>query len=172
MLQVTVAKKDYQRNNIMSSRLGLICLLLSLILWAGSLPLHCAPLAAYVGGVTLLIGGAFGLCLALVTRTRRPILIYLYLGLACLCLWPLYRSWPFADAWDVVPWPGAPTFVLYYFILLRPCIFLLGVPYPFARFGLHGPDPLPEISRQEPEISLQNAQTSPQEESQEQNLQE
>ena len=153
----------------MYTRLGLICFLLALILWAGSLPLHCVPLAAYVGGVTFLAGGAFGVCLAFVTRTQRPTLIYLYLGMACLCLWPLYRSWPFADAWDLVPWPGAPPFVLYYFILLRPCVFLLGLPYPFARLGLHGPDPLPVISQDEPEIRPQSEHERRQDEEKDQN---
>ena len=76
------------------------------------------------------------------TRTRRPLGIYACLAAAVLTFWPLLHSWPPADAWDVHPWPGAPPLVSTYFEALRGCLFLLGIPYPFARLGQHGPDPL------------------------------
>jgi hypothetical protein len=129
-------------------RLGAVCLLLALALWSLSIPLHCAGRAALVGCCALLDGGLFGLCLALVTRARRPVLIYLFLGLAALTFWPLWESWPLYHGWPIgdpghiVAWPGAPDLVYSYFDLLRVPLFLLGMPAPFARYGQHGPDPL------------------------------
>jgi hypothetical protein len=138
-------------------RIGAVCLLLSLGVWGLSLPLHCAGRAALVGGWALLDGGLLGLALALVTRARRPLLIYLFLGLAALTFWPiwegwpLYRGWPVGDPGRIVAWRGAPELVYSYFDLLRSALFLLGMPAPFVRYGQHGPDPLPPMqSRAEP----------------------
>lgn len=124
-------------------RVGLTCLGLALLLWAVSLPLHCANLAIGVATANFMAGGLFGLFLALVTRTRTPWQIYLFLGLACLTLWPLYRNWPPADYGDLVVPQGAPSILENYFTLLRLSVFLLGLPFPFAALGQHGPDPLP-----------------------------
>jgi hypothetical protein len=129
-------------------RISAVCLLLSLALWCLSLPLHCAGRAALVGGFALLDGGLLGLCLALVTRVRQPLLIYLFLGLAALTFWPMWESWPLYQGWligdpgRIVAWPGAPELVYSYFDLLRSALFLLGLPAPFARYGQHRPDPL------------------------------
>ena len=138
-----------------ANRIGLVCFALALLSWAASLPLRCAGLAAWVAVVSWGAGKAFGLFLALVTRTHKPVLIYLLLGLAGVTLWPLFQSWPYADAGDVIAWPGAPGFTYQYFALLRPVVFLLGLPYPFARVGQHGPDPLPASAQN----SGQNAET-------------
>ena len=130
-----------------ANRIGLVCFALAFVAWAVSLPLHCAGLAAWVAVASWSLGGLFGLFLALVTHTRKPLLIYFLLALAGLTLWPLFQSWPYADAWDVIAWPGAPGFVQQYFTLLRPIVFLLGLPFPFACLGQHGPDTLPVISQ-------------------------
>ena len=127
-------------------RLGGVCLLLALALWSLALPLHCAGRAALSGGFALLDGILMGLALAAVTRARRPLLIYLWLGLAAATLWPLWESWPLYRGWpignpgDVVAWPGAPDLVYSYFDILRACVFLLAIPAPFALYGQHGPD--------------------------------
>ena len=121
-----------------ANRIGLVCFAGAVLAWAASLPLRCAPLAACVAVVAWGAGGLFGVFLALVTRTRKPALIYLLLGLAALTLWPLFQSWPYADAYDVIAWPGAPGFAGQYFAILRPVVFLLGLPFPFARLGQHG----------------------------------
>lgn len=121
-------------------RLGWVCLGLALAFYALSFPLHCAALAAWVGGFSLLDGFVLGTALALATRTRRPVLIYACLAIALLTLWPLVAAWPPGDAWDVHPWRGAPVLIYNYFDVLRPCLYLLGSPYPFARFGHHAPD--------------------------------
>ena len=135
-------------------RAGLICFALILSAWAASLGLRCAVLAATVTGVSAGSGALCGLFLGLITRTRRPILIYLFLILAGLMLWPLYNMWPYADAYDIPAWPGAPGFVFNYFNMLRPIVFVLALPVPFAVVGQHGPDPLPV-----PPDAAQNGET-------------
>ncbi len=130
-------------------RLGLACLLLAIVGWSVSIPLHCSLRAALVGGCAFLNGGLFGLCLALVTRVRRPVWIYFWLLLAALTFWPLWHDWPLWQGWPIGDpatirlWRGAPAILTGYYDILRFCLFLLGLPFPFARFGQHGPDPLP-----------------------------
>ena len=117
-----------------------VCLLLAAGELAFSVPLHCEIKAGTVGGISLLDGALFGLSLAAVTRTRRTRWIYFYLLCAGLTLAPLYLGWPAADADDLTLWRGAPGLLENYFVLLRLALFLLALPYPFARFGQHGPD--------------------------------
>lgn len=124
-------------------RLGGICLALSLLLWLPSLPLHCAGRAALVGGFSLLNGVLLGTLLAVITRTRRPLLIYACLGGVLLSFWPLFVSWPPAEQSEIYLPHGAPEILLNYFDILRGVLFLLGVPFPFATLGHHAPDPLP-----------------------------
>ena len=123
----------------LSTKIGVRCLALSALLWAVSLPLHIAGQAAHVGSANFILGGLFGLCLACVTRTRRPILIYVWLALACLALWPLFVGWPLLDSFDL---PSERAW--HYLALLRVCLFVLGLPYTFALIGQHVPDPLPQ----------------------------
>ena len=114
-----------------------------LLILLGLLPapaLHCGIRALWVGGFSLLDGGVFGLALAFVTRTQRIFLIYAFLALALLALWPLFAAWPPADSADVHLWRGAPDIFANYFDALRPCFFLLGILWPFARFGQHSAD--------------------------------
>jgi hypothetical protein len=122
---------------------GLACLAVAMGLIALSLPLRCVERAAAIGVFSLLDGFVLGTVLALATRTRSPLLIYLCLGVAALTLVPLFYSWPPGGVWDVTLRPGMPEIFFNYLDLLRLALFLLGFPYPFARFGQHAPDPLP-----------------------------
>jgi hypothetical protein len=129
-----------------AGRIGAVCLLSTLALWSLSAPLHCTGRAGLVGGFALVDGALMGLALAFVTRSRRPLLIYLFIGLALLTLWPLAASWPLDKGWPIgdpgaiAAWPGAPALVYNYFDILRACVFALAIPAPFARYGQHGPD--------------------------------
>ncbi|HZO91479.1 MAG TPA: hypothetical protein VFB38_24365 [Chthonomonadaceae bacterium] len=116
--------------------LGIVCLSAALALWALSFPLHSLWQATRIGGFALLDGVACGTALAMVTRTRRPLFIYGWLGVAALTLWPIWIGWP-PDPLD------APNAVLTYLDLLRLVLYVLGLPYPFARLGYHAPDPRP-----------------------------
>lgn len=130
----------------LATKIGIRCVMLSALLWAISLPLRVGREAAAVGSANFVLGVLFGLCLAGVTRTRRPLLIYLWLTLACLTLWPLFLSWPLLDSF------GLPSERAWHYIsLLRVCLFVLGLPYPFALVGQHGPDPLPDEKQSNPE---------------------
>lgn len=134
-------------------KLGLFCLAIGALTLAAAIPLGCLPAALRVGGGSLLAGVGLGASLAFVTRTRRPALIYLGLALGVLTFAPLYLEWPPGDAWEVHPWHGAPPLVYGYLDGLRMLLYLLGVPWPFARFGHHAPDPIPSAppSPAEPE---------------------
>jgi len=105
-------------------------------------------MAAVVGGFSLLDGALCGAALAWATRTRRPLLIYAGVAVAALTVWPVAVGWPLAGASDVHPWRGAPSLVLNYFDALRVVVYLLGIPYPFARLGHHAPDLPPESAEQ------------------------
>ena len=122
------------------NRLLFACLLLAAGGLAFAIPLHCVLKAGIVGGVSLVDGALFGLSLAAVTRTRRTGLIYFFLLCAALTLAPLYLGWPVVDSDDLTLWRGAPDLLENYFIMLRLALFLLALPYPFARFGHHAPD--------------------------------
>jgi hypothetical protein len=134
-----------------SRRLGGVCLTLALLSWAVALPLHCPGKAALVGGVALLAGVLLGAALAMVTRTRNPWRIYGWLAVAALTFWPMIVAWPPADPSDIHPWPHAPDIVANYFDILRIALFLVGIPYPFARFGQHAPDPRQDENSVPPE---------------------
>lgn len=128
----------------MSKRLGTGCLALAFACWVPSLALGGGRVAAWVVGFSFLEGAAFGALLALITRTRRPLFIYLALAAAGLTLWPLMVGWPPADRHDLHLWRNAPELFATYFDVARFVVFLLGVPYPFARWGHHASDlPLP-----------------------------
>jgi hypothetical protein len=124
-------------------KLGFVCLTVAGLALAVAIPLHCVVVALQVGMVALLSGAGTGLSLALVTRTRRPWLIYMGLLLAALTFVPLTQEWPPASAWDVHPWRNAPPVVYGYLDGLRMLLFLVAMPWPFARLGYHAPDPLP-----------------------------
>jgi hypothetical protein len=81
-----------------------------------------------------------------VTRARRPAVIYFWLLLAAATFWPIWHEWPLqqgrpiGDPATLHPWPGAPTWVENYYDLLRLGGLMLGLPFPFVRFGRHAPD--------------------------------
>lgn len=126
--------------------IGVICLLMALLVWSLALLLRVPVRAALVGGFALCDGALLGICLAGITRTRRPWLIYLWLAGALLTFWPLWNDWPLWQGWPVGDpstlylWVGAPSLAANYYDLLHIAGFLLGLPYPFARFAQHGPD--------------------------------
>ena len=119
---------------------GTFCFVAILMLMALSVPLRCIVLALQVGAVTGFAGAFMGVALAMITKTRRPALIYLWLGATFLSLAPLALSFPSADETDVHLWKGAPSIASNYFDALRMGVFLLAIPYPFARLGHHATD--------------------------------
>lgn len=123
--------------------LGLFSMIVTGLALAAALPLGCLAAALRVGGGSLIAGVGLGASLALATRVRRPWLIYLALTFGALTLLPLVQDWPPGDAWEVHPWRGAPPLVYGYLDVLRTLLYLAGIPWPFARFGYHAPDPLP-----------------------------
>jgi hypothetical protein len=125
-------------------RIGLVSLTLIALAFSLAAPLRCIEKAILVGGVALCSGGLLGASLAWITRTRNPWLIYLALGIAALCFWPLTAAWPHTEIWDVRPSRTWPRFFYNYLDYLRGILFLVGIPYPFARFGQHTPDPRPD----------------------------
>lgn len=109
-------------------------------LWLVSVPLRCPWPALAIAGAAGSAGGLFGAALALVTRTRRPGFIYLWLLVAAVALAPLTTAWPSFDPSVVNLWPGAPPILENYLEIVRYLVFLLAIPYPFAALGHHGPD--------------------------------
>lgn len=105
-----------------------------------SVALHCTRAACAVSVASLLLGLFAGGMLAAITRTRNPFAIYALIALAALTLWPIFELWPPADSEDIVAWKGAPSLVYNYFDFLRLGVYLVAIPYPFARFGIHAPD--------------------------------
>lgn len=123
-----------------AGRVGLVCLGGIGAAVIAAWPLRCLTAALGVGAVAAAAGAALGIALAAITRTRRPALIYFFLGLAALTLVPLVHPWPGGDSADVTLWPGAPDILYNYFDFLRGAAYLFAMPYPFARFGRHKPD--------------------------------
>ena len=105
-----------------------------------AVPLGALGPALIVCAVAAGSGAAFGFSLAAVTRVRQPLLIYLLLLLAALCLVPVLFALPPAGEWQIHPWPHAPALVWNYFDVVRPLQFFLAVPWPFAAFGHHAAD--------------------------------
>ena len=128
--------------------LGGVCLALALLCFVPAFLLHCVERALIIGTASFLIGSLLGVMMAVITRTRRPTLIYACILGAVLTMWPLYHGWPPIYAEDLFT-HGNFEKIGSYLDALRPALFLLGVPYPYARWGQHGPDPLPAPSNQE-----------------------
>ncbi len=107
------------------------------------LALGCTVRALWVGGMGLAAGALFGALLALITRVRRPALIYLLLALAFSVFIPLWRFWPpespFSEYHDALS-----ERAVFYLQAMRYLCFICGIPLPFAGLGWHGPDPLEE----------------------------
>lgn len=137
-------------------KLGLFCLTVAGLALAAAIPLGCVSVALRVGAAALLAGGGLGAALALVTRTRRPWLIYVCLVLGALTFVPLYREWPAGDGWDIHPWRGAPPLVYGYLDGLRTLLYVIGIPWPFVRFGHHAPDAVEIASPPEVESPVES----------------
>ena len=108
------------------------------MIWA--IPLQCVVPALKVGFVSILTGGAMGLSMAMITRTKTPWQIYLWLGASLLTFVPLFLNYPAADESEIHLWKGAPSIVSSYFDLLRLGLYLIALPYPFATLGHHRSD--------------------------------
>ena len=94
-----------------------------------------------VGAGSALLGAGLGTALALITRVRRPLAIYFWLTTAAMTMTPLMNGWPTGDVFNLTLWRGAPDILGNYFDFLRGASYLLAMPYPFAKIGLHAPDP-------------------------------
>ena len=128
--------------------LGIVCLALILLCLLPAFLFHCERPALILGGVSLLTGGLLGALMALITRTRRPTLIYVCILAGGLSFWPMYHNWP-PLIWiypDILAADGPIENVFRYLEALRPTLFLLGFPYPYVHWGQHGPDPVPADS--------------------------
>ena len=112
------------------------------IVWLVSIPIQGAALAATVGTISALAGAGFGLSLAGVTRTRSTGWIYFFLALAFLSLSVPLSNYPPASEHDLVLPAHAPDLLANYFDFWRWIAFFCAIPFPFARFGHHAPDPV------------------------------
>ena len=130
--------------------MGLVCLGLISVMLAVSIPLHCFPTAAAVTAVDGLAGCGLGTALAMVTRSRRPIAIYFWLLIGIMTALTLGFGWPPGDISDIRLWHKAPEIFENYFDFLRGGVYLLAMPFPFAKLGFHRPDPLPAGNQAEP----------------------
>ena len=120
--------------------MGLVCAILGLAMLMGAIPFGAWPVAYRAGAFPVLDGIVFGALLAGVTRTRRSVLIYGLLLAAAAALWPLYAEWPATPPLAPEMPEGRQELIHNYLDILRIVLFLLAVPYPFARLGFHAPD--------------------------------
>ena len=119
---------------------GIVTLILTLLCMIWAIPLQCVVPALRVGFVSILTGGVMGLSMAMITRTKTPWQIYLWLGASLLTFVPLFLNYPAADESEIHLWKGAPSIVSSYFDLLRLGLYLIALPYPFAALGHHRSD--------------------------------
>ena len=128
----------------MIRKTGIICLWGECLLVCGGAVLGCLPQSLQVGSVPLLLGLILGVALAGATRTRNTLLIYLGLGVALMAGVVFAMPLPTDLVAPVLLRRGMPSLLKFYPEFVRVCAFLLAIPYPFARFGYHAPDRLPE----------------------------
>ena len=122
---------------------GVCCCLVALLVLLPAVPMHCLLPAARIAVVAFVAGLLLGMAMAGITRSRRPTVIYLLLLAAAATSWPLYHGWPSAFTWEVLEYDGPVNRAITYLEALRPLMYLLGVPFPYAYFGQHGPDEVP-----------------------------
>ncbi len=122
---------------------GIGCFTLAVVVMAPSVLMHCFRPAIQIAGINVAAGGLLGLCMAGITRSRKPTVIYLLLLAAMATAWPMYSDWPSAFSWDVLDYGGPVNRAITYLEALRPLMYLIGVPFLYACFGQHGPDPIP-----------------------------
>lgn len=113
-------------------KLELFCIFMALTLWGYALGNSILRSTVVIGSISLSAGSLFGLTLAMVTRTKPPTLIYFWLSLSLLTLWPIWVGWP-AE--------GETTSRQFMICeIIRYTLFIFAIPGPFAFFGQHGPD--------------------------------
>jgi len=123
---------------------GVCCCLLAGLLLLPAIPMHCIRPALGIAGVAFVAGVLLGIAMAAITRSRRPTTIYLLLVAAAITAMPLYQDWPSAFAWNMLAYRGPVNRVFNYLEALRPLMYLLGMPFPYAWLGQHGPDSAPD----------------------------
>ena len=128
--------------------IGIGCSALIAVSLIPAIVMGCLPAALRLGTCSLLIGALLGAMMAAVTRTRSPGLIYLCLLVGMATLWALYHPWPEISVHDIVTAHGSVNNVVTYLQSVRPLLFLLGVPFPYAWLGRHSADPVPESAEQ------------------------
>lgn len=140
-----------RRQRRIAQQVGTVCCALLIGVLLPSLLLHCARWAVLTGGMAFIKGSLFGLCLAAITRTRRPTFIYLWLLVALLISISFWNDWPLT-----LPVPSLTTarpwsrlLLAAYAILIRYGLFFVGLPTPFALYGQHGPDMEPTTQTKE-----------------------
>ena len=148
------------KSKIQNQKIAGVCLGLAILLWCGSIPLKVMFFAFLVGVCSFLEGIIFGLSLAFITRTRKPFWIYAWLLVAIYMVRLIVINFPFPIAAYTQIIPEHPDWIANYFDVLRPMMFLFGIPFPFAQFGYHAADPIliaSEISeKQEEQEELDN----------------
>jgi hypothetical protein len=125
---------------------GIGCCVIAVLVLLPSIRIHCLWPAVQISAVSFAAGGLLGLCMAGITRSRSPTVIYLLVLAAASTAWPLYHGWPSAFSWDVLDYDGPVNRAITYLEALRPLMYLLGAPFPYACFGQHGPDPTPDAT--------------------------
>jgi hypothetical protein len=118
---------------------GIFCGAGLLVCMAPSAVMHCVGSAAKIATVSILAGSLLGLSLALITRTRKPTLIYVLIMCGAATFWPLYSSWPVAG-WDLFNFDGPIESIYHYLQMLRSVVYILAIPFPYAYFGQHAAD--------------------------------
>ena len=127
-------------------------LLITLLALALSIPLHCTRSALIWGSLSALDGFAFGLSMAIVTRTKKIPLIYLGLLFTALTLRFLILITD-VDLSDIAVVPhGWYSLWSIYLDPLRWLMFCVCIVYPFARFGWHDADSIEALLEETEEI--------------------
>jgi hypothetical protein len=135
---------------------GLICLVVGLAAAAGVAAITGPGPVLRISAPAVAAGSLLGLCLAGITRTRRPLQIYLLVGCAVVPFWVLKGPWPPLRLQDVLT-AGSTLEKAetrsQLLELLRAAAFILAIPFPYGQFGHHGPDsqPSPESEHSDSE---------------------
>ncbi len=116
------------------------CILVVAAVLAPSVLFHCVSGALRVAIPAMLSGCLLGACMALITRIRRPAVIYASLLIGIATAWPLIHPWPAIRLEDVVSAEGSIQRAIMYLETIRPLAFLAGVPIFYIGLGQHSAD--------------------------------
>ena len=122
---------------------GIVCTVITALCLVPAVQFHSLWPALRIGLPSLLAGCLLGLCMASITRTRRPTLIYLLIAAGVVTAWPIYHPWPAITLQDVIEYDGPMSRVITYLEALRPMLYLSGMPFLYAWCGQHSSDPTP-----------------------------